>query len=778
MNRSVVEPLARGLWGVLATPFGPGLEVDEESLRRQVRLFHGVGATGLVVLGVFGEGAALDTREQSRVVAAVAAEAGAIPLVVGLSARSTAVAVEQAGTAVVAAGTHLAGLMVQVHSSDPDVLAAHLRAVHEATGAGIVLQDYPVVSGVRIGPAQILDVLDRCPFVVAVKSEAPPTAAVIAALTAATDVPVFGGLGGVGLLDELAAGAAGAMTGFSHPEGLRAALDAWARGRLPGGARRLRALAAAGELRGPARNRARTAQGDPAPPRRPRRRRRPAPGPAAPGEPGRADRRPPGGGSRGGDLLMDTGLVGRTALVPGSSSGLGLAVARALAAEGAIVVLAGRRGEHVRAEAARLPSAVGVEVDLRDPEAPATLVARAEERFGPVEVLVLNGGGPPPGAAADLAPEQLADAVALLVQPHLRLVAAVLPGMRERGWGRIVAIGSSGVQQPIEGLVRPTSARAALAGYLKTLAGEVAADGVTVNMVLPGRIDTDRVPAVTRRGRARRHLARGDAGAFRSQPSRPAATARPRSSPPSSPSSPAPPRPTSPASRSAATAAWSARTEDPIGSIPCARRQSVDRGAEHGAAVHPQRGLVLLADLEGVPGDVLGVIAADALDAVRSAADRAPDAAFRDPADERFGAPYRRPRKIWGIGLNYVEHAADLTESTPDEPASFIKGDHTIIGPDEPIPVPPQSRRTTAEAELGFVIGRYCRNVEPEEALDHLAGVVPVLDQTAEDILQRNPRFLTRSKNFPGFFSFGPASCRWRRRWRRPGRSRTSRSPR
>ena len=195
---------------------------------------------------------------------------------------------------------------------------------------------------------------------------------------------------------------------------------------------------------------------------------------------------------------MDTGLVGRTALVPGSSSGLGLAVARALAAEGANVVLAGRRGEHVRAEAARLPSAIGVEVDLRDPEAPATLVARAEERFGPVEVLVLNGGGPPPGSAAGLTPEQLADAVALLVQPHLRLIAAVLPGMRERGFGRIVAVGSSGVQQPIEGLVASNAARAALAGYLKTLAGEVAPDGVTVNMVLPGRIETDRVHAVDR----------------------------------------------------------------------------------------------------------------------------------------------------------------------------------------------------------------------------------------------------------------------------------------
>jgi 4-hydroxy-tetrahydrodipicolinate synthase len=223
---------------VLATPFtGPGLAVDEDSLHRQVRLFAEVGATGLVVLGVFGEAAALDAREQSRVVGAVASEAtlhaGDLPFVVGLAARSTAVAVEQARTAVAASGRRPAGLMVQVHSSDPDVLAAHLRAVHDTTGVGVVVQDYPVVSGVRIGPAQVLATLDRCPFVVAVKSEAPPTAAAIAALTAASDIPVFGGLGGVGLLDELAAGAAGAMTGFSHPEGLRAALRAWDSGGFP-----------------------------------------------------------------------------------------------------------------------------------------------------------------------------------------------------------------------------------------------------------------------------------------------------------------------------------------------------------------------------------------------------------------------------------------------------------------------------------------------------------------------------------------------------------------
>lgn len=103
-----------------------------------------------------------------------------------------------------------------------------------------------------------------------------------------------------------------------------------------------------------------------------------------------------------------------------------------------------------------------------------------------------------------------------------------------------------------------------------------------------------------------------------------------------------------------------------------------------------------------------------------------------------------------------MNHAADLSESVPEEPASFIKGSHTIIGPGDPIPVPQQSNRTTSEAEMGMVIGRYCRDVSEADALDYVLGVCPVLDQTAEDILQRNPRFLTRSKNFPGFFSFGP----------------------
>lgn len=195
---------------------------------------------------------------------------------------------------------------------------------------------------------------------------------------------------------------------------------------------------------------------------------------------------------------MDTGLRGRTVLIPGSTSGLGLACARAFAAEGANVVIAGRRGDVAEAEAATLPSAVAVEVDLADVDAPRHLHDRAVEAFGPVDVLVLNSGGPPPGTAASLTADQLERAVHTLVVQQHRLVDAALPAMRERRWGRIVGIGSSGVQQPIPGLALSNAGRAALGGYLKTLAGEVAADGVTVNMVLPGRIDTDRVTALDR----------------------------------------------------------------------------------------------------------------------------------------------------------------------------------------------------------------------------------------------------------------------------------------
>jgi 2-keto-4-pentenoate hydratase/2-oxohepta-3-ene-1,7-dioic acid hydratase in catechol pathway len=118
---------------------------------------------------------------------------------------------------------------------------------------------------------------------------------------------------------------------------------------------------------------------------------------------------------------------------------------------------------------------------------------------------------------------------------------------------------------------------------------------------------------------------------------------------------------------------------------------------------------------------------------------------------------YRRPRKIWGIGLNYVEHAGDLSESAPaDEPASFMRPDTTIIGPGNEIVLPPQSKRVTAEGELAIIIGREAKDVSEEDASSVVAGFTTVLDMTAEDILRRNPRYLTRSKSFDTFFSFGP----------------------
>jgi 2-keto-4-pentenoate hydratase/2-oxohepta-3-ene-1,7-dioic acid hydratase in catechol pathway len=118
---------------------------------------------------------------------------------------------------------------------------------------------------------------------------------------------------------------------------------------------------------------------------------------------------------------------------------------------------------------------------------------------------------------------------------------------------------------------------------------------------------------------------------------------------------------------------------------------------------------------------------------------------------------YRRPRKIWGIGLNYAEHAEDLDVVSPsDEPASFMRPDTTIIGLGEEILLPEQSRRVTAEAELAVIVGREAKDVPEEEAPSVVAGFATILDMTAEDILRRNPRYLTRAKSFDTFFSFGP----------------------
>ncbi|MBN2430753.1 MAG: fumarylacetoacetate hydrolase family protein [Acidobacteria bacterium] len=126
-------------------------------------------------------------------------------------------------------------------------------------------------------------------------------------------------------------------------------------------------------------------------------------------------------------------------------------------------------------------------------------------------------------------------------------------------------------------------------------------------------------------------------------------------------------------------------------------------------------------------------------------------------ADLRFGPLYRRPGKIWGIGLNYADHAADLNERVPaDFPGSFLKPATSIIGPGDAFQIPVQSQRTTVEAELGIIIGQRCRDVPRARWREVVAGFTPILDATAEDILRLNPRYLTLSKSFDTFFSFGP----------------------
>ena len=182
-----------------------------------------------------------------------------------------------------------------------------------------------------------------------------------------------------------------------------------------------------------------------------------------------------------------------------------------------------------------------------------------------------------------------------------------------------------------------------------------------------------------------------------------------------------------------------------------------DGSEQRPVLVHPGKGVLRPQQLDSsFDGDAMALVQLDVQKGLLAQASSIDDDQFEPIGELTFTAPYRSPRKIWGIGLNYRDHASDLAEEVPEEPASFMKGDHTIIGDGEEILLPPQSSRVTAEAELGLILGREARNVSEADALDYVWGVCTVLDQTAEDILRRNPRFLTRAKNFPTFFSFGP----------------------
>lgn len=172
----------------------------------------------------------------------------------------------------------------------------------------------------------------------------------------------------------------------------------------------------------------------------------------------------------------------------------------------------------------------------------------------------------------------------------------------------------------------------------------------------------------------------------------------------------------------------------------------------------------LLGDDDGVvPLGAALPDAASVADALSTAPDGIPStaAATAEPVPRdslSFEAFLEDPGKLFGIGLNYSDHATELSEDPPEEPASFFKPASAATGPGGPIRLPPEetSSRVTAEAELAVVIGRNCRNVSVEEADDVIAGYAPVIDVTAEDILQRNPRFLTRAKSFDSFLVLGP----------------------
>jgi 3-oxoacyl-[acyl-carrier protein] reductase len=198
---------------------------------------------------------------------------------------------------------------------------------------------------------------------------------------------------------------------------------------------------------------------------------------------------------------VDLGIKGRLALVTGASSGIGEAVALALAAEGVKLAIGARRVDRLDAVAKRAKElgaadARGFVVDLADAASVKHMLADVRATFGDIDIVVLNGGGPKAGRFADVALPDWDAAYRIVLRSMIELVESTLPAMRAKKWGRIVALTSTSVEQPIANLVLSNAFRTALVATLKTVAGEVAADGVTVNSIATGRVDTERLRAI------------------------------------------------------------------------------------------------------------------------------------------------------------------------------------------------------------------------------------------------------------------------------------------
>ena len=191
---------------------------------------------------------------------------------------------------------------------------------------------------------------------------------------------------------------------------------------------------------------------------------------------------------------MDLGINGRTAAVAAATAGLGFASAKALVDAGVRVVICGRTADRVSAAVAALGgNAIGVECDVSTAGGAAMFVEMARDRLGHIDVLVANGGGPKPGNFASLTVDDYLPALQQSLLSVVAMCEAAVPAMRERKWGRVVAITSLSVRQPVANLILSNTARAGVTGFLKTLAREVSGDGVTVNSVQPGIHATDRI---------------------------------------------------------------------------------------------------------------------------------------------------------------------------------------------------------------------------------------------------------------------------------------------
>jgi 3-oxoacyl-[acyl-carrier protein] reductase len=197
---------------------------------------------------------------------------------------------------------------------------------------------------------------------------------------------------------------------------------------------------------------------------------------------------------------MDFGLKAKTALVLGGGGGLGRAIASALAAEGANVAVAGIGSTSIDGTVADLKATgskcSGLIWDLADLSVIDANISKIESELGPIDILVNNTGGPPPASAAGQNPSLWMSQFQSMVVSIIAITDRVLPGMKSRGWGRILTSTSSGVVSPIPNLAISNALRLSLVGWSKTLAREVGKDGVTVNVVVPGRIATSRVAAL------------------------------------------------------------------------------------------------------------------------------------------------------------------------------------------------------------------------------------------------------------------------------------------